>query len=86
MTYIWGGYYTMLVYYKPTTAHRTFIITIPKGYDGLAVQVNPYIEGPSAHNDEYNVFDNEAEEYILDDWREGSVLMRVSDLYNVLNN
>ncbi len=72
------------VSYNTGTANATQTITIPKGYDGLAIMITPHTEGPSP-DPEYNVYDNTTEEYILDNWKEGSYLMRVSDLYNMLH-
>lgn len=70
--------------YALATVYETSTVVIPKGYDGLAILTIPYTEGPSADM-EYNVFHNDKEEYIMDVWKEGSYLMRVSDLYNILN-
>lgn len=70
--------------YEPMTLVCTYTIAIPKGYDGLAILVNPITEAPST-DIEYNVFNNDEEEYIMDEWKDGSCLMRVSDLYNTLN-
>ncbi len=72
------------VSHKVGTADAIQTFTIPKGYDGLAIMIVPRTEGPSP-DQEYNVFDNTTEEYILDNWKEGSYLMRVSDLYNMLH-
>lgn len=69
--------------YSLGIATGTNTITIPKGYDGLAILVTPSTEGPS--DKEYNTFDNDNEKYILDKWKDGSYLMRVSDLCNILN-
>ncbi len=71
------------ILYKGGLANVVQTITIPKGYDGLAIRIVPITEGTSP-NQEYNVFDNTTEGYILDDWKEGSYLMRVSDLYNLM--
>ena len=63
--------------YALITVPRTYTLTIPKGYDGLALLVTPVTEGSTSRPD--------TEKYIMDDWKDGSYLMRVSDLYNFLN-
>lgn len=70
------------VSYNTGTANAIQTITIPEGYDGLAIMIIPHTEGPSP-DQEYNVYDNTTEKYILDGWKEGSYLIRVSDLYNM---
>lgn len=61
--------------YALMTVPSTYTITIPKGYDGLALLVIPVTESPRSGT----------EEYIMDGWKDRSCLMRVSDLYNILN-
>ncbi|MDE7028372.1 MAG: LysM peptidoglycan-binding domain-containing protein [Lachnospiraceae bacterium] len=72
------------LYEQVGTCNVTQTITIPKGYDGLALIITPMTQGP-ASEEEYNTFDNTTKEYILDKWKEGTYLMRVSDLYNRLH-
>ena len=53
--------------YQLCTGNVTVTIVIPKGYDGLALRVIPETEGPDPDT-EFNVFDNDKEEYIMDNW------------------
>lgn len=62
----------------------TIVIKIPEDYDGLALYVAPSTEPPE-EDKEYGVVDDSEEEYLLDDWKDGTYLLRVSDLYRLLN-
>lgn len=80
----WSDWNDMGLRYALGTAIGTNTIAIPMGYDGLAILVSPITEKPDPDWG-FNVFDNDNEKYILDEWKDGSYLMRVSDLYNILN-
>ena len=57
--------------------HCTNYATYPKGYDGLAFYVHPRLD-PSL--DEADGDEPESTVYLLDNWTEGSVLIRAADL------
>lgn len=69
----------------PSTCYATYTITIPEGYDGLALAVYPVTEGPSETEAVTGSAEVETvEKYIMDDWKDGSYLIRVDDLYGML--
>ncbi len=70
--------------YKIKTYNQAWTVAIPKGYDGLALRTGILTEAPNS-DEEYNTFDNDTVEYIMDEWKDGRYLIRVSDLYNILN-
>ncbi|MBO5031669.1 MAG: hypothetical protein J6D08_07260 [Lachnospiraceae bacterium] len=73
------GAYTALA-----TCKNTYIITIPEDYDGLAFIQAPFTEPPK-EDEEYGVVDDSETEYIMDDWKDGSILILMQDVYEALN-
>lgn len=70
----------------PGTCYATYTITVPKGYDGLGLVIYPITKGPSGDESVTgSVTVDVTEQYIMDEWTEGSYLFRVSDLYEMLN-
>lgn len=67
------------------TFEVTYIVTIPEGYDGLALYTGAITE-PVLPEEIDGVVDDTEEEYIMDDWGDSSLLIRVSDVYESVNN
>lgn len=65
------------------TIHVTCIVTVPEGYDGLLLWASPHREWDGKSSDAGVV--DETEQYIMDEWEEGDYLLRVGDLYEILN-
>lgn len=59
--------------YPSVTLRKTLTVTMPKGYDGLALMMRPVEDTRVAGN-------NAVGDYITDTWREGSVLIRITDI------
>ncbi len=66
------------------TMHVTCKVTVPEGYDGLMLWAAPKREW-DGRNDNAGVVD-ETEVYLFDEWKDGDYLIRVSDMYEILNN
>lgn len=67
------------------TCEITYIVAIPEGYDGLALRTSAVTE-PEPPEESDGVVDDTEEKYIMDDWDDSSLLIRVSDVYESVNN
>lgn len=68
----------------PCYLYNTYMVTVPKEYDGLVIREIPVTEYEEL---EVGVID-ETEKYLIDDedgWKDGTILFSVNDLYRAFN-